>query len=117
MVQNFDRSDSTSVPGPSAEAIQQWLIGQLAEQLRIDPSRIRVDRPILSYGVDSMQIVTIVARLEDWLGRRFASNPWEDHPTIESLSRFAAERDERSTNRQFTRPEGWNQEGHEGHEE
>jgi acyl carrier protein len=79
-----------SKSSPTAAEIQQWLTTQLADELKIGPDRIRADRPILSYGIDSMQLVTIVARMEDWLGLRFSSNPLEDHPTIESLSQYVA---------------------------
>jgi len=70
--------------------VQQWLIEQLAGELRIDAQRIRTDVPILSYGIDSMQLVGLIVRLEDWLGFRFSSNPLDEHPTIESLSQFVA---------------------------
>lgn len=78
---------------PSATEIQNWLVEQIASELHVPRERIQVDEPILSYGIDSMQIVVIVARLEDWLGFRFSGNPLEDHPTIESLSLFVAQRD------------------------
>lgn len=76
--------------GRSATEIQQWMISQLAEELQINPDKIKVDQPILSCGIDSMQVVTFVAKLEDWLGVRFSSNPLEDHSTIEALSQYVA---------------------------
>ncbi|MEO2036128.1 MAG: acyl carrier protein [Planctomycetaceae bacterium] len=88
-----DQSSGESRPPqatPSVTEIEDWLVEMIAGELGMSPDRIQSDRPILSYGVDSMQVVTIVAGLEDWLGFRFQSNPLEDHPTVESLSRFAA---------------------------
>lgn len=85
-----DAAVGTSHRRDAAE-IQQWLVRQVAEALEISPDEIEVDRPVQSYGVDSMQAVTIIAGLEDWLHIRFESNPLEDHPTIESLARFAAD--------------------------
>ena len=52
---------------------------------------VRIDQSLLSYGIDSMQVVSFVARLEDWLGIRFSENPLEDHPTIESLSQYVSD--------------------------
>lgn len=75
----------------SAAEVQQWMITQLAEELKIDREKIKVDQPILSLGIDSMQIVVVVAKLEDWLGFRFPSNPLEDYSTIEALSQYVAD--------------------------
>ena len=83
--------DSEARNSRSAAEIQDWLVEQLANELQISSDRINIVQPILSYGIDSMQVVVIVARLEDWLGFRFSSNPLEDHPTIESLALFVAE--------------------------
>jgi len=57
-------------------------------QYRSNPDRL----PNFVSGIDSMQVVSILAGLEDRLGFRFQSNPLEDHATIESLSQFAANR-------------------------
>ena len=61
----------------------------IAGELGISPDQIHLDRTILSFGVDSMQVVSFVANLEDWLGIRFTENPLEEHPTVESLSVYA----------------------------
>ncbi len=76
---------------PSAQTIQAWLIHQIAEELQVAPENIRLDQPILACGIDSMQVVSIVARLEDWLKIRFYGNPLEDYPTIERLSEHVSE--------------------------
>ena len=78
-------------PHPSAQKIQAWLIHQIAEALPVATEKIRLDQPILACGIDSMQVVSIVARLEDWLKIRFSGNPLEDYPTIERLSEHVAE--------------------------
>ena len=83
--------DGTGLTVPSVVEIQQWMIQQLAQELQIHPEKIKIDKPILSCGVDSMQVVTFVAKLEDWLGVRFSSNPLEDHSTIEALSQHVAD--------------------------
>ncbi len=86
-----DGPDFTQEVGPrssrSPAEIQNWLVGKMAEELQIDPSQIDIEAPILAQGIDSMHVVAIIAQLEDWLGIRFSSNPLEDFPSIEALSR------------------------------
>lgn len=89
MSENSERQDSARHAFPTLTEVRTWLVSEIASERELSPDQIQVDRSILSYGVDSMQVVTIIARLEDWLGIRFSSNPIDDHPTIESLSRFA----------------------------
>jgi len=74
---------------PTAAAIEQWLVEHLAEELKLPAERIDRDQPIAAYGIDSMQVVALLAQLEDWLGFRFSSNPLDDHPTVAELARFA----------------------------
>lgn len=75
----------------SVADIQKWMVQQLAHELQINPEKIKLDQSISSCGIDSMQVVTFVAKLEDWLGVRFPSNPLEDHSTIEALSQHVAD--------------------------
>ncbi|MEO2018494.1 MAG: acyl carrier protein [Fuerstiella sp.] len=88
--ENSQASDATAESVPTVAEIRQWIINQLAAELNISPDRINVDQPILSCGIDSMQVVSVVAKLEDWLGVRFSENPLEDHATIEALSQYVA---------------------------
>ena len=87
---NLQKSDATAESVPSVAEIREWIINQLAEELKVSPDRINVDQPILSSGIDSMQVVSVVAKLEDWLDFRFSENPLEDHATIEALSLYVA---------------------------
>lgn len=69
--------------------IRNWLVQRIADELSVESVQIPDDKPIYSLGVDSMQIVTLVAALEDELGIRFHHNPIEDHPTIAALAAYA----------------------------
>jgi acyl carrier protein len=80
-----------SASGRSAIEIERWLVDHLAEELQVAPETIRVDQPILAQGVDSMHAVAIVAKLEDWLGIRFQSDPLEAAPSIAALARSLAQ--------------------------
>ena len=70
-------------------AIERWLTEQIAAEAELPLEQIDLQQPIASYGVDSMQVVTLLAQLEDRLGFRFASNPLDEHPTIAALAQFA----------------------------
>ena len=89
--ENQQHPNSTPQTGRSAAEIQQWMIIQLAEELQISQGKIKVDQSILSCGIDSMQVITFVAKLEDWLDIRFSGNPLEEHSTIEKLSQYVAD--------------------------
>jgi acyl carrier protein len=75
----------------TAAEVQDWLIDHLAREKEIPPGQIDADQPILSLGIDSVQIVTMMAKLEDWGGFRFHGNPLEDRATVAELARYVEE--------------------------
>ncbi|MEO1403651.1 MAG: acyl carrier protein [Cyanobacteria bacterium J06635_1] len=82
--------NSSSVTSP-VEAIQQWLTNQLADLLSIDPSTIDVKQPLTRYGLDSIDAVTLVGDLEDWLDLELPSTLLWDYPTLEKASAYLVE--------------------------
>ncbi|WP_397569073.1 acyl carrier protein [Schlesneria sp. T3-172] len=84
-------SQSTLPAGKSVDEIQSWIVNRLAKELRVDSGQLSVDRSILSLGVDSIQVVSVVSELEDWGGFRFPSNPLEDDITIQELAQQVVE--------------------------
>lgn len=89
-----ENSLTASTGRPLAE-VQQRIIESLAKELRISPESIAIDQSILSMGVDSVQIVSLMSTLEDWGGFRFPENPLEDHPTVRMLARYISGLSER----------------------
>lgn len=73
------------------ETVQNWLVNQLAEQLSLDAKTIKVSEPLTRYGLDSIDAVTMVGDLEDWLDLELPSTLFWDHPTIEKSARYLAE--------------------------
>lgn len=75
----------------SVQKIRQWIIDHLAEELQVRPETIAANQPILASGIDSMQIVGLVAKLEDQFDFRFTGNPLDDHPTVDALAQYVAD--------------------------
>ncbi len=76
--------------GPNVEIIQEWLVTQLAHELKVEAHQIDVREPFANYGLDSIAAVGLSGDLEDWLERPFPDTLLWDHPTIEVLARHLA---------------------------
>lgn len=53
---------------PDERLIEEWLVDALATRLRLSPSEIERDRPVVYYGVDSLIAVDVTHSLETSLG-------------------------------------------------
>lgn len=73
------------------ETVQNWLVKQLAEQLSLDPTTIQTSEPLTRYGLDSIDAVTLVGELEDWLELELPDTLFWDYATIEKASQYLAE--------------------------
>ncbi len=81
----------TKSSSSNIESIQIWLVNKLAEELSLDPNSINVTEPLTRYGLDSIDAVTMVGDLEDWLDLEFPSTLFWDYPTIEKSANYLAE--------------------------
>lgn len=72
----------------ATKTIETWLVNQLAKQLSLAPQSIKVEEPLTRYGLDSIDSVTIVGDMEDWLGVDLPSTLLWDYPTIEKASTY-----------------------------
>ncbi|NES81013.1 MAG: acyl carrier protein [Moorea sp. SIO2B7] len=75
----------------SGEAIQNWLVNKLAQQLSLDSKTVNVTEPLTRYGLDSIDAVTMVGDLEDWLDLELPSTLFWDYPTIEKSAQYLEE--------------------------
>lgn len=72
----------------AVDTIQGWLVNQIAKQLGINPQTIKVTEPLTRYGLDSIDSVTIVGDMEDWLGAELPSTLLWDYPTIDKAAKY-----------------------------
>lgn len=75
----------------TAEDIQDWLINQLAKQLEIKPDEIDIDQPFDHYNLDSVRALSMLGKLEKWLGCNFNPVLIFNYPTIAELAQRLSE--------------------------
>jgi acyl carrier protein len=91
-VQNSNyKLDEQATEVSSTQAVQNWLVKQLAEQLSLDPKTVNASEPLTRYGLDSIDAVTMVGDLEDWLDLELPSTLFWDYPTIEKSASYLVE--------------------------
>lgn len=71
---------------PKAEAIQKFLIAELAAQMGVGTDDIDVREPFENYGLNSAQALVVVGKMENFLGSKLSPILLMYYPTIESLS-------------------------------
>lgn len=81
-------SSKPSTENSPVEVLQNWLVGKLAEQLSIKPETIDVSESLTRYGLDSIDAVTLVGDLEDWLELELPSTLFWDYPTIDKSAEY-----------------------------
>jgi acyl carrier protein len=86
-LQNSSSKPSDVATSP-AEAIQTWLVDKIAENLSLDPKSIDVSESLTRYGLDSIDAVTLVGDLEDWLEAELPDTLFWDYPTIEKAAEY-----------------------------
>jgi acyl carrier protein len=72
------------------KAIEEWLIARIREVQRLDGTQIDVRAPLETYGLGSVQAVSLVGDLEDWLDRSLPTTLFWDYPSIESIANHLA---------------------------
>ena len=84
-------SAAAEPPPRTAEEIRDWLVDQVAAEVKIDPAAIDVEAPLSRYGLDSLAAVILAGDLEDYLGRELAPEILLAYPSIaEVAGRLAA---------------------------
>ncbi len=71
---------------PDAEAIQAWLLAEIAALLALPEDDIDPRRTFESYALDSTQALAVMNRLEKWLGRKLSPTLVWNYPTVDALA-------------------------------
>ena len=83
--------EETKITLNPTEALQDWLVAQLSTQLSLEASTIKVSEPLTRYGLDSIDAVTLVGDLEEWLDLELPDTLFWDHPSIAQASAYLVE--------------------------
>jgi len=73
------------------QAIEEWLIAKIREVQRLDGADIDVRAPLEKYGLGSVQAVSLVGDLEEWLDCSLPSTLFWDYPSIEAIANHLSE--------------------------
>jgi acyl carrier protein len=76
--------DASSDRSPSA--IRTWLLAQCAEALGVPVDSLNPSAPLETFGLGSVQAVSLVGDLEDRLGRQLPATLFWDYPTLDAVA-------------------------------
>jgi acyl carrier protein len=74
------------------EEISGFCVDSLAKVLRIARDRIRTDTKFNRLGLDSAMVVYVMMELEEKLDLELSTDDFYDHPTVDALSRYLADK-------------------------
>jgi acyl carrier protein len=74
------------------QEISEMCVASLANVLRIAKDRVKTDAKFSRLGLDSAMVVYVMMELEEKLDLELSTDDFYDHPTIDQLSRYLAER-------------------------
>jgi acyl carrier protein len=80
-------SNGTMTP-VSVDSLKAWL----ADALAMDGRQIEPSQPFLSYGLDSVQAMSMVGDLEVTFGGRLSPTLAWDYPSVDAMAEHLAER-------------------------
>ena len=74
------------------EQISDLCVTALANLLRISTNRVDTGTKFNRLGLDSAMLVYLMMELEEKLELELSTDDFYDHPTVEALSRFLADK-------------------------
>jgi amino acid adenylation domain-containing protein len=84
-------SGSAHPPGqPEAGIIQAWLTARLSELLGVSVDELDPQLPFDSYGLSSVDAVSLSGELEEWLNRSLSPTLIYEYPNIAALAKYLA---------------------------
>ena len=77
--------------GASVAGITEWLVTELSQRLRVEPSRIDTRQPFTYYGLGSLECVELAGKLETRLGRAVSPTLAWDYPSVDAIANHLGE--------------------------
>ena len=74
------------------EQISDFCVTSVANVLRVAKDRVKTDSKFSRLGLDSAMMVYVQMELEEKLGLELSPDDFYDHPTINELSRYLADK-------------------------
>lgn len=74
------------------QEISEICVASLANVLRIAKDRVKTDTKFSRLGLDSAMVVYVMMEIEEKLDLELSTDDFYDHPTIDELSRYLANR-------------------------
>jgi acyl-CoA synthetase (AMP-forming)/AMP-acid ligase II/alkylation response protein AidB-like acyl-CoA dehydrogenase/acyl carrier protein len=74
------------------QEVETWLIDWVAMTLTMDASRINVEEPLTSYGVDSLIVLQATCDIEERFGLDVPESVFWNHRSIRALSKYVGAR-------------------------
>ncbi|HET8845355.1 MAG TPA: beta-ketoacyl synthase N-terminal-like domain-containing protein, partial [Ktedonobacteraceae bacterium] len=75
---------------PREETIQAWLIAELARMLGIEAADVNIHDSFASYGLVSVDAVSLATALADWLNIEVSETILYDYPNVAALAHYMA---------------------------
>jgi len=75
----------------SRNDIHNWIISWMAKELKIDPAKIDISKPITAYGVDSIKAVIMARDAEEKFGIEWPLEMFLEETTIQKIATEGAE--------------------------
>lgn len=81
-------TDMTVSFAPSTKEVQSKVADLMASRLKVEATEIDIEKQFLSYGLDSIDAVTLLGDIEDWLEIELPSTLLWDCSNIRELAEY-----------------------------
>ena len=80
-----------NIPALTAVELEDWLVAQIAEQIRVYPDEIDRQAPFSSYGLTSLQAMHLATLGRELLGVPISPLVMWNFPNVTALAQFLVE--------------------------
>ena len=73
---------------PEAMELYNWMAAQLAAEAQINVRDVKPDQPLVRYGLDSPNAISLALTFEEALGVELPATLFWDYPTLGALAEY-----------------------------